>query len=60
MVLKVPANAGKVLADGNVVSAQFLFIADAGQHQNLGRLNGSRRQDHFMARLELPRPAVLG
>jgi hypothetical protein len=42
------------------VARQFLAIADAGEHQDLWRIDGAERQDHFAVRPYLAQSACVG
>ena len=50
MVLQILADTRQGVDDADAMLAQFLRIADAGQHQDLRRVDPARRQDHFTSR----------
>src|SRR3546814_2562096 len=47
VVLQVGADAGAVGHDRDAVSTQLRFRADAGQHQQLRRVDRTAAEDHF-------------
>ena len=51
MVLQVRPDAGKIDRDVDAMTAQLVRRADAGQHQQLRRVERAARQDHLAGRL---------
>ncbi len=47
MILQIPADAAQMLLHRNAMPRKLNFVADAGQHQNLGRVDRAERQDNF-------------
>ena len=40
---------GEMMVDRDAVPAQVLFVADTGEHQQLGSFDGPTGEDHFLA-----------
>ena len=47
MILQIPADALEIGLNGNIETLQDIGIADAGQHQDLGRVYGTSGEDHL-------------
>ena len=58
MVLQVLAHAGQVVQHGDAVLLQVRRGADAREHEQLGRAEGTRAQDHLLAGTDLLHLAV--
>ena len=52
MVLEVGTNARKMLDYWDIESRQRFGIANTGLHQHFRRMDGARRQDHFLRSVE--------
>ena len=57
--MEVPANVQKVFDDLDPEVAQVVGIADAGEHQELGRPDDPTRQDHLRVHVIPPDPAFV-
>ena len=57
MVLQVGTHARQVLDRRNPQLPQGVLVADAGEHQQLGRIDRAARNDHFSPRARLPQGA---
>ena len=49
VILQVAADAGQRVAQRDAVARQLLRLADPGEHQQLRRIDGASRQQHFAA-----------
>jgi hypothetical protein len=58
MVMKIFADPGQVRHGPNAKAAQMIGVADTRDHEQPGRFNRARGQDHIMIRADFPRLAV--